>query len=104
LIEAYNVEIISVEGDFVIADYLESEVGEKIPRIHWVASRQNIPFEVIVTGPLLIDESYNPQSLRIAKGKAELSAETIAENEIFQFVRFGFCRHDKPGKAILAHK
>lgn len=103
LIEAYNVKIESM-GEEIVAIYDPSGTLEGTLKFQWVAAESKIPFVVLVTGPLLIDEKYNSNSLVTARGVAEKAVGEIAVGEIIQFVRFGFCRIDKPGVAILAHK
>ncbi|MDA4130694.1 MAG: glutamate--tRNA ligase [Thaumarchaeota archaeon] len=104
LIEAYNVSVISKEETLIRARYLPNESTEKTEKLQWVTSEQSIPFEVMVTGPLLINEQYNPESLRLANGRIEWAATNLKPGQIFQLVRFGFCRLDSPGIAIMAHK
>ncbi|MDA4110966.1 MAG: glutamate--tRNA ligase [Thaumarchaeota archaeon] len=104
LIEAYNVEVLSITESGIHTRRIEGDSGEKIQKFQWVTPKQSFHLEVIVTGPLLINENYNPDSLTVSKGLVETSATALAAGEIFQLVRFGFCRLDSPGVAILAHK
>jgi glutamyl-tRNA synthetase len=103
LMEAYNIEIISV-GSTVVARMCGEEKLDKVKRIHWVVPGHSYPLSVMVSGPLLIDEKYNPESLKTVEGLVEEEARNIKLGEIVQFVRFGFCRLDSPGTAIMAHK
>jgi glutamyl-tRNA synthetase len=104
LIEAYNVEITSGDSDGLRAKYEGREVLENALKVQWVTPEFSSDFEVAVTGQLLINDEYNPNSLRIAKGRIEADADRLSVGEIIQLVRFGFCRLDSPGKAIMAHK
>ncbi len=104
LIEAYNCEVYSRQEGLIRVKRVPDDVQEKITKVQWVTPEGSIPFAVMVTGPLLVDESYNPKSLEILNGRVEKSAENVKVGEIFQLVRFGFCRLDAPGTAILAHK
>jgi glutamyl-tRNA synthetase len=104
LIEAYNVQVVSTSSNLIWAEKVDAESGEKIPKFQWVVPDQGFPFEVLVTGPLLIDNEYNPESLRTANGVLESAAKDVQPGEIFQLIRFGFCRLDSPRVAILAHK
>ena len=104
LIDAYNVTVESISENSIHGRHAGEGNLEKVQRIQWVVPSESVPFEVMITGPLLLNEEYNPHSLRIARGRAELSVKELTMGEIFQFVRFGFCRLDKPGLAILSHK
>ncbi|MHB2036474.1 MAG: glutamate--tRNA ligase [Nitrososphaerales archaeon] len=103
LIEAYNIEVTSL-GNSIRAKYVEKETVDRIRKVQWVIPETCLPLSVMIPGPLLIDENYNPQSLRLAKGMIESSASGIRVGEIFQLVRFGFCRLDSLQVAILTHK
>lgn len=103
LIEAYNIEIISI-GNAIRAKYIGGENIEKIKRIQWVVPEESMALKVIMTGPLLINDEYNPQSIKEANGLVESSASSIRIGDLFQLIRFGFCRLDSTGVAILAHK
>ena len=105
LIEAYNVEVISTStAEGIKARLVKGETQDKMRKVQWVVPNQSIPMQVKVTGPLLIDDKYNPASLREANGLIESSAQGMNVGEIFQLVRFGFCRLDSPGIAVMAHK
>jgi glutamyl-tRNA synthetase len=104
LIEAYNCEAYSVEGNLIRTKMVSDEPREKIPKFQWVNPDDSLDYTVMVIGPLLTNETYNPDSLKIQKGKIEHSAESIKVDDIFQLVRFGFCREDSARTAILAHK
>jgi glutamyl-tRNA synthetase len=104
LIEVYNVEVVSMSHDLIRVKKVETDPSEKNPKLQWVVADKNIPFEVLVTGPLLINEEYNPNSLRTAKGLLENAGRDLEPGQIFQLVRFGFCRLDSAGVAILTHK
>ncbi len=103
LIEAYNVEILSV-GKTIRARYLTLENVDRIKKVQWVVPGESFPISITVPGPLLVEDKYNPESLRVVEGLIESGAKTIKMGEIFQLVRFGFCRLDSPGQAIMAHK
>jgi len=104
LIEVYNCEVYSIQDNLIKAKQVSDDNLERMMKVQWVVPEKSIPFRVTVTGPLLIDEVYNPDSLKISEGKAELSARDLKIGEMFQFVRFGFCRLDSPESAIFAHK
>ena len=103
LIEAYNIEVVTV-GSIIKARFLGRDSIDRIKKVQWVVPGESFPFSVTIAGPLLLQDEYNPQSLRIARGLIESSARNITVGEIFQLVRFGFCRLDSPDMAILTHK
>lgn len=103
LMEAYNIEVIAAENN-IVATYSGEENTDRMKRLHWVVPAESYEFSVMVTGPLLLQEMYNPQSLRRVDGMIEEGARRIILGEIVQFVRFGFCRLDSPQLAIMAHK
>ena len=103
LMEAYNIEVVTTENG-IVATYSGVENSDRMKRLHWVVPSESYQFSVMVTGPLLLQEMYNPQSLRRVDGMIEEGARRIVLGEIVQFVRFGFCRLDSPQLAIMAHK
>jgi glutamyl-tRNA synthetase len=103
LIEAFNIEILDRRKDTLKAKYVGEDRSPMIPKVQWVAAGSEFPLKVMIPGPLLIDDKFNPKSLEIISGLAESSAEGIAVGEIVQFVRFGFCRMDSNGVAIRTH-
>jgi len=104
LIEAYNCEILQVDGGKILARRVSEVTGEKIPKLQWVIPDGSIPFTLMVPGPLLLNDEYNPDSLKLIDGKIENSAESLKVGEIVQLVRTGFCKLDSPRTAIMAHK
>lgn len=103
LMEVYNIEVVEL-GELISARYVGNDNADKVKKLQWVARDDCRPFSVIVPGPLLLGDEYNPESLRTARGLIESSAESVKLGEIFQLVRFGFCRLDSPASAILTHK
>ncbi len=105
LIEAYNVKITGISDNEVNGIYDGNEPGREIPKIQWLdASVGNPEIEVWIPGPLVINEEFNPQSLKKVRGFAEPSFARLALGTIVQFVRFGFCRADSREVAILSAK
>lgn len=104
LLELYNIEVVSVRDGRVEAKYIGREVVEGIPKIQWVAWSQGYEFQVLVTGPLFIDGRFNPESLKRVAGLAEEVLARLPAGERVQLVRFGFCRIDRPGVAVLTHR
>ena len=104
LIETYNVVINRIEKEGILASRIPDEDFTLLPKLQWVNADGTVPFSVIVTGPLLKGEEFNPESLKKVSGLAEYSAGFLGEGDIIQFVRFGFCRVECKGRAILAHR
>jgi glutamyl-tRNA synthetase len=104
LIEAYNCEVYSNDDGLVRARRISTGTEDRIPKIQWVSAEESIPLSVMKTGSLLINEEYNPDSLKIAEGFIERSAKELNVGDLFQLVRFGFCRLDSPSVAILANR
>ena len=104
LIEAYNIRIIEKGEEKILCEYAGEDRMNGIPKIQWVSALETVPLKVKVTGPLLSDGQFNPESLALVSGLGELAVKEIRIGSIVQFVRFGFCRMDEEGVAILAHK
>ncbi len=104
LIEAYNVKILEKHDEVILARYLGNEKFESDKKVQWVSQNENTPLQVKVPGPLLIGQEFNPESLKIVSGFAELASKEIHIGSIVQFVRFGFCRMDDEHIAIFTHR
>ena len=104
LIEAYNIKIIEKNPEKIVCEYFGEERLSGIPKIQWVSTKDTVPIRVKVLGPLLSDGQFNPASLKLVSGFGESAVKEIEIDSIVQFVRFGFCRMDEEGVAILAHK
>ncbi len=101
LIGLYNVRIEEV-GDEISASYAgESPID--LPKIQWVGE-DRVRFRVLIPKELFRDGEFNEDSLEVSDGFAESAVEGLEIGEVFQFVRFGFCRLDSKGVAIFAHK
>lgn len=103
LMELYNVTITQADKSKAKGRFTGSEVKPDLPKIQWVTP-DHVPFTVLVPGPLFIDEVYNRESLLQVKGLAEAAASQLETGEMVQFSRFGFCRVDRRGVGILAHR
>jgi glutamyl-tRNA synthetase len=103
LMDLYNVELLAGGSD-ARARYAGDELIPDTRKIQWVTT-DNRPVRVIVPGTLF-DEGgqFDPASLKETQGLAEAAFSDLAPGEIVQFPRFGFCRLDSPGTAIMAHK
>ncbi|MBI2938204.1 MAG: glutamate--tRNA ligase [Thaumarchaeota archaeon] len=109
LLGLYNVEIehslpASEEGLLLKGRYAGEDLREGLPKIQWVSADSYREFTVWVTLPLIVDNEFNKESLKIVKGFAEAACGDLKPDDKVQFIRFGFCRIDSPGLAILTHR
>ena len=103
LLELYNVKVEMKTPGEIAAGYAGDNLIEGAPKIHWVTEKFT-EFQVKVPGPLYIGETYNPDSLKVVRGYAEEACRDLKAGDLVQFIRFGFCRIDAPGVAILTHR
>lgn len=101
LIGLYNVRVDEVNGE-IRARYLGEEPTD-LPKIQWV-SEDHVLFKVLVPKVLFKGGEFNEDSLEVVRGFAERTVEGLEVGEVFQFVRFGFCRLDDKGVAVFAHR
>jgi glutamyl-tRNA synthetase len=103
LMDLYNVELVET-GAAPRAKYAGEELIQGSRKLQWVAA-DNRRVRVVEPG-VLFDEAgnFDASSLKEVEGLAEAAFSDLKEGEIVQFPRFGFCRLDSPGTAILAHK
>jgi len=104
LIDLYNVKIDHVEGNRISGSFNGEELKESVPKIQWVSKDDAVSMSVMVPRALYINEEYNQNSLEIIKGHAESYASKLRVGDRVQFVRFGFCRIDSDGVAVLTHR
>jgi glutamyl-tRNA synthetase len=104
LIDLYNVKIDHVEGKRISGSFNGEELKENVPKIQWVSKDDAVHMSVMVPKALYIGEEYNPNSLEIIKGHAESYTSKLKLGERVQFVRFGFCRIDSDGVAVLTNR
>ena len=106
LIELYNISIISIDIPVkkIHAELAGQDIVRSMPKIQWVAKNDIVDFSVLTPKQLYNGDRYNTQSLIIAKGYSESYIQKLGIGAIVQFVRFGFCRIDKQGTAIFAHR
>jgi len=104
--DLYNVRISEIKKDEIKATYEGDELLKDVEKIQWVTER-SFEFVVLISGPLFIDDKYNPDSLKRVRGLVEESLKTARNGEIVQFERFGFVRIEKEGGSmvgIFSHK
>lgn len=107
LLGLYNVEIehsLSDKDGVLKGRYAGEDLREGLPKIQWVSTDSYREFTVWVTLPLMVDDEFNKESLKIVKGFAEAACGDLKPDDKVQFIRFGFCRIDSPGLAILTHR
>jgi glutamyl-tRNA synthetase len=109
LMDLYNIrttKIITSENhkQVLIANSTGDDIKQNMPKIHWVAKNDVIPYKVMIARELYIGEEYNANSLEISEGFAESFVSTLKPDTRIQFVRFGFCRLDGNNTAIFTHR
>ena len=100
-----NVRLERLEDDKAVGKFAGREPMEGIPIIQWVGS-EAVEASVYKPEELIAEDgSVNRDSMKLIKGFAEKSAETICYDEVVQFERFGFCRRDSETELrfIYAH-
>ncbi|MFQ6134949.1 MAG: glutamate--tRNA ligase [Nitrososphaerales archaeon] len=103
LLGLYNVRIESSSRSKLIGSYAGEKLEEGVPKIQWVAEKY-VEFSVWILSSLIVDGVFNKDSLKIVRGFAEEACRSLKPDDKIQFVRFGFCRVDSPGVAILTHR
>ncbi len=88
-----NVKVKEKSDGIVVCEYATDE-GQVAKKVQWVCELAKVEAEVSVVGDLLVDEKYNPESLKVVSGFAEKSCEALEVGTILQFERFGFVRLD----------
>jgi glutamyl-tRNA synthetase len=109
LMDLYNIrttKIITSENhkQVLIANSTGDDIKQNMPKIHWVAKNDVVPYKVMIARELYIGEEYNVNSLEISEGFAESFVSTLKPDTRIQFVRFGFCRLDGNNTAIFTHR
>jgi glutamyl-tRNA synthetase len=104
LIDLYNVKIDHAEGKRISGSFNGEEPKENVPKIQWVSKDDAVQMSIMVPKALYIGEEYNQNSLEIIKGHAESYTSKLKLGERVQFVRFGFCRIDSDGVAVLTNR
>ncbi len=104
LIDLYNVKIDDIQANRITGSFNGKEVKEGVPKIQWVSKDDAVQISVMVPKALYIDGKYNENSLEMIKGYAESYASKLRVGDRVQFVRFGFCRIDSSGVAVLTHR
>ena len=80
------------KGNKIVFDSLEHEHFKKNPGliIHWLPNSKEL-----INAEILMPDK------KIIKGAAEHMVNKLKENDVIQFVRFGFCRLDEKEKNKL---
>jgi glutamyl-tRNA synthetase len=104
LIDLYNVKIDRQETDRITGSFNGEELKEGVPKIQWVSKDDAVRMNVMVPRTLYINDEYNPKSLEMVSGYAESHISKLRVDDRVQFVRFGFCRVDSAGVAVLTHR
>jgi glutamyl-tRNA synthetase len=104
LLGLYNVEANFTSSERLKGRYVGEEIRGDVPKIQWVSAKTCKKFTVWVPMPLIVNEDFNPESLKIVHGYAEEVCGDLKAGEMAQFIRFGFCRVDSPQVAIMTHQ
>lgn len=104
LIDLYNVRIDAIEPSRTTGSFNGEELKEGVSKIQWVSKSDAVQMSVIVPRALYINDEYNEKSLETINGYAESYVSKLRTGDSVQFVRFGFCRIDSEGVAILTHR
>ncbi len=77
------------------------EVIESVPekKLQWVFVDKSVKTKLLVVGDLVKGDEFNDKSLQVVEGVCPRSIFSLAEGEMVQFERIGFCRFDKKTKA-----
>jgi glutamyl-tRNA synthetase len=102
LLELYEVEAVRKSEAEVVGKYVGNEVKSKL-KIQWVTETSS-KLQLMIPGPLYLDDHLNPESLKMVNGLIEEAGTNIKVGEQFQSVRVGFCKLDADGVAILTHR
>ncbi len=103
LMELCNVRLLS-KGRDAEAEYAGDELTQETRKVQWVAGKP-VEVRVIIPGELFDEKgSFREDSLKEVNGIAEEYFSSLQEGEIFQFVRFGFCRVDSRNTVVFAHR
>jgi glutamyl-tRNA synthetase len=104
LIELCNIRVSKMAQDSIGAELSSNEIKQSMKKIQWVAKNDIVDYKILIPKELYIGEQFNTNSLEVAEGFTESYASKLKPDTPVQFVRFGFCRIDGPGLAILAHR
>jgi glutamyl-tRNA synthetase len=109
LMDLYNIQVTKIitsenHKQILIAHSTGDDIRQNMPKIHWVAKNDVIPYKVMMARELYMGEEYNTNSLEIFEGFAESFVSTLKPDTRIQFVRFGFCRLDGNNTAIFTHR
>jgi glutamyl-tRNA synthetase len=109
LMDLCNIQITKVitsenHTQALIANSTGDDIKHNMPKIHWVAKNDVIPYKVMIPRELYIGDEYNTNSLEIFEGLAESFLSTLKPDTRIQFIRFGFCRLDGNNTAIFTHR
>lgn len=104
LMEYCNIRILSADSAQISAELADDGIKQSMKKIQWVAKNDIVKYKILIPKELYIGDEYNTNSLDVAQGFAESFASRLKPDTSVQFVRFGFCRIDDAGTAILTHR
>lgn len=88
-----NVVVKEKAPGMIICEYVSDE-GQVEKKMQWVPDNAKVDAELMIVGDLLVDEKYNPDSMKIVQGYVEKACEQMSVGDIVQFERFAFVRLD----------
>ena len=102
--ELYNVRLVSNDQNGLRAAYAGDELVRESRKLQWAGS-EHVGVKVLEPSELYNEDgSFNEKSLKVTEGIAEAAYSDLAEGEIIQFQRYGFCRVHSKNVCILAHR
>ena len=104
LMEYCNIRIVGTDSAKISAELADDGIKQSMKKIQWVAKNDIVNYKILIPKELYIGDEYNTNSLDVAQGFAESFASRLKPDTSVQFVRFGFCRIDDAGTAILTHR
>lgn len=103
LLELCNLRLEELKPNIATCAFVSKELRAELPKFQWV-TEESFSMKVLVPRNLFVGEEFNPNSLATVGGVAEAACKNLRPGDMVQFVRFGFCRIDDSGIAIMTHK
>ncbi|MBI5158932.1 glutamate--tRNA ligase [Candidatus Micrarchaeota archaeon] len=96
--DLYNVKITKKGKKELRVEFAGKELIPGSKKFQWVPEKQKLDAVVLVPGELLVNDAYNPDSLKEVKGFCEKACGELKKGDAIQFERFGFCKLDDKKK------
>ena len=98
-----NIKIEKTGTEF-IGTYVDDNMKVDYPKMQWIPQKNAHEVKILIPKILFIDESFNEDSLEELIVLTEPHYLQVKDNEIIQFVRFGYCHKESQNLAIYTHK